>query len=79
MPTPPVVVYPPDEEGGRRVRCNGQILGRAFTLYDVTHLLNQAGLNTAATAFEDTSIFEWRGGSPYAWEPSGSGPDGTAD
>lgn len=76
--TAPVVVYPPDDEGGRRVWFNGQLLGRTFTLYDITHLLNQAGLNTAATEFEDTSIFEWRGGSPYTWEPSDQGPDTTA-
>jgi len=34
MNAAPVVVYPPDDDGGRRVRFDGQILGRAFTLYD---------------------------------------------
>lgn len=67
---PPVIVYPPDHEGGRRVRCDGQILGRAFNIYDVMDLLNKVGLHAAATAFDDTSIFEWRGGGPYTWEPA---------
>lgn len=28
----PVVVYPPDEDGGRRGRVDGEILGRAYGL-----------------------------------------------
>lgn len=76
----PVVVYPPDRDGGRRVRCDGEILGRAFSLYGVMELLNGAGLNAAATAFENTDIFDWRGGGPYAWNsaepPGGRDPGG---
>lgn len=51
------------------MRCDGEDLGFATGLYEVVELLNQAGLNAAATAFEDTSIFDWRGGGPYAWSP----------
>ncbi|MEV5979694.1 hypothetical protein [Streptomyces sp. NPDC052114] len=40
----PVVVYPPDEDGGRRVRVDGQISGRAYSLRDVAAFLQEAGL-----------------------------------
>ncbi|NLU70553.1 hypothetical protein [Streptomyces sp. HNM0574] len=73
---PPVVVHPPDHEGARRVQCDGEDLGRAFNIYDVMDLLNRAGLSRAATAFDDTTIFDWRGGGPYHWEP---GPDAARD
>ena len=65
----PIIVYPPDEEGGRKVRFDGEILGRAFNIYDVLELLGGAGLDPAATALDDTNIFDWRGGGPYKWEP----------
>lgn len=67
--TPPVVVYPPDQEGGRSVRLEGDVLGRAFNIYDIMDLLSDAGLDPAATALDDTTIFDWRGGGPYMWEP----------
>ncbi|MBR7675873.1 hypothetical protein [Streptomyces daliensis] len=66
---PPVIVYPPDPEGGRRVRADGQILGRAFSIYDLMGLLEGIGFGPAAEAFEDPTVFEWRGGGPYTWEP----------
>jgi hypothetical protein len=28
----PVVIYPPDEDGGRRVRIDSAIVGRAFSV-----------------------------------------------
>lgn len=65
-----VTVFPPDNQGRRRVRCDGADLGTAADLYEVTELLNRAGLNAAATAFEETDIFDWRGGGPYAWGPT---------
>jgi len=65
----PVVVYPPDEEGGRRVRVDGTILGRAFRLRDVVAFLETAGLQ----GIDDLDVasaewIEWRGGGPDAWE-----------
>ncbi|MBU7600747.1 hypothetical protein JGS22_024765 [Streptomyces sp. P38-E01] len=75
-----VTVFPPDSEGRRRVMCAGEDLGRAGSLYEVMDLLNGAGLNAAATAFEDTDIFDWRGGGPYAWVPAPPpGPGGTSE
>ncbi|MER7222601.1 hypothetical protein [Streptomyces rubradiris] len=66
---PVVIVYPPDEEGGRRIRVDGEISGRAFGLKDMVEFLRRAGLDT----IEDTDVvtagwIEWRGGGPDAWE-----------
>ncbi|MET7640749.1 hypothetical protein [Streptomyces sp. NPDC005438] len=75
---PLVTVFPPDSDGRRAVRCAGEDLGRAGSLYEVMDLLNGVGLNAAATAFENTDVFEWRGGGPYVW-PSAPRPPGTTD
>lgn len=42
--TPPVIVSPPDEAGGRRVWVEGVNLGTAFSLHDLTVFLQHAGL-----------------------------------
>ena len=73
-----VIVFPPDSDGRRCVRCDGEDLGRAASLYEVMDLLNEAGLNAAATAFDNTDIFDWRGGGPYAWDPADQPPSGPA-
>ncbi|MGY0490343.1 hypothetical protein [Streptomyces sp. WG-D5] len=64
----PVVIYPPDEDGGRRVRVDGTILGRAFNVRDVAAFLQNAGLQS----FDEvdvvrTGLIEWRGGGPDDW------------
>ncbi|MGW5275522.1 hypothetical protein ACWEQP_23685 [Streptomyces sp. NPDC004044] len=41
----PIVIYPPDESGGRRVRVDGEILGMAHSLRDVTESLRRAGMD----------------------------------
>ncbi|MFI5687862.1 hypothetical protein [Streptomyces sp. NPDC051636] len=66
MPT--VIVYPPDEDGGRRVRVGGVILGRAFRLEDVAAFLQTAGLD----GIDDLDVaaagwIVWRGGGPDDW------------
>ncbi|MEU6373951.1 hypothetical protein [Streptomyces sp. NPDC046909] len=66
---PAVIVYPPDEEGGRRVRVDGTILGRAFRLRDVVAFLETAGLQ----GIDELDVagagwIEWRGGGPGTWE-----------
>ncbi|MFJ3673944.1 hypothetical protein ACIPSE_46670 [Streptomyces sp. NPDC090106] len=64
----PVIVYPPDEEGGRRVRIDGAILGRAFGLADVTEFLRRAGLKSwDLVKVELSDLIEWRGGGPQIW------------
>ena len=65
---PPVVVYPPDEEGGRRVRIDGSIRGRAFSVQDVARFMQEAGLQE----FDEMDVvrsllIEWRGGGPDVW------------
>ncbi|MEV7797263.1 hypothetical protein AB0O68_35815 [Streptomyces sp. NPDC087512] len=41
----PVVVYPPSETGGRRVRADGTILVTAYSLHDLAVFLQHAGLD----------------------------------
>ncbi|QCX81081.1 hypothetical protein C9F11_37490 [Streptomyces sp. YIM 121038] len=64
----PVVIYPPDEEGGRRVRIDGTILGRAYGVRDVAAFMQEAGLQD----FDEmdvvrSALIEWRGGGPEVW------------
>ncbi|MFD7876263.1 hypothetical protein ACFV5G_19520 [Streptomyces sp. NPDC059766] len=64
----PVIVYPPDEDGGRRVRADGAILGRAYGLRDVAEFLRRAGIEDAdETWVEASTLIEWRGGGPDTW------------
>ncbi|SMF64609.1 hypothetical protein [Streptomyces sp. Amel2xC10] len=68
MPVIPVIVYPPDEDGGRRVRAGGEILGRAYSLRDVAEFLRRAGIDDADEVWVETSeLIEWRGSGPQAW------------
>ncbi|MFD4231263.1 hypothetical protein [Streptomyces sp. NPDC058545] len=64
----PVVVYPPDESGGRRVRVDGEILGMAHSVRDVMEFLRRAGMDDID---EDdvimSSLIDWRGGGPEMW------------
>ncbi|MDT0567892.1 hypothetical protein RM704_10490 [Streptomyces sp. DSM 3412] len=67
----PVIVYPPDEEGGRRVRVDGEVLGRARSLRDIAEFLRRAGLDDDVDAayVRASGLIEWRGGGPEAWGP----------
>lgn len=64
----PVVVYPLDEDGARRVRIDGQISGRAYSVRDVAAFMQDAGLQ----GFDEmdavrSPLIEWRGGGPEVW------------
>ncbi|MFI8300015.1 hypothetical protein ACIGCZ_29225 [Streptomyces nigra] len=64
----PVVIYPPDEEGGRRVQIVETILGRAYSVRDVARFIQEAGLPD----FDEmdvvrSGLIEWRGGGPDEW------------
>ncbi|MFD4631229.1 hypothetical protein ACFVYR_18515 [Streptomyces sp. NPDC058284] len=64
----PVVVYPSDEDDGRRVRVDGQISGRAYTVRDVAAFLQDAGLQDYDEMdVVRSSLIEWRGGGLEAW------------
>ncbi|UOB09106.1 hypothetical protein MQE23_08575 [Streptomyces sp. HP-A2021] len=65
----PVVVYPPDEDGGRRVRMDSEIAGRAYNLPDVVEFLRRAGVEEVNEVWvRRSSLIEWRGGGPDVWE-----------
>ncbi|NSC22361.1 hypothetical protein FM076_14665 [Streptomyces albus subsp. chlorinus] len=56
MAAPPIVVYPPDEDGGRRVRARGAILGRAYSTTDLLEFLRRAGLDPDDITLDDTLL-----------------------
>ncbi|MBJ7907323.1 hypothetical protein ABZW47_06890 [Streptomyces sp. NPDC004549] len=66
--TPPVVVYPPAEDGGRRVRVGDRFVGMAYTLLDVAEFLRRAGMEDVEASDVETGPWvEWRGGGPETW------------
>ncbi|MFF8659445.1 hypothetical protein [Streptomyces huasconensis] len=66
--TVPVVIYPPDGDGGRRVRVDGTILGRAYSVQDVARFLQEAGLQEYDEMdVVRSSLIEWRGGGSDVW------------
>ncbi|QQN79694.1 hypothetical protein [Streptomyces sp. XC 2026] len=68
MPRAPIVVYPPSDEG-RRVRADGEAIGRARDERELREFLRRAGLPDWETAdLTDPALVEWRGGGPEVWE-----------
>ncbi|MEU8976672.1 hypothetical protein AB0D11_47375 [Streptomyces monashensis] len=66
---PLVVVYPPADDGGRRVRVGSRFVGMAYTLLDVVEFLRRTGLEDIEP--EDAAAAEWvdwRGAGPDVWE-----------
>lgn len=63
-----MVVHPPDAECGRRVRCEGVILGRALGPTDLLEFIRRAGLDPDTVRLDDPLI-EWRGGGPSICSP----------
>jgi len=64
----PVIVYPPDEQGGRRVRSDGTILGSAYSVQDIARSMQEAGPHE----FDEmdvvrSALIEWRGGGQDVW------------
>ncbi|MER7182928.1 hypothetical protein ABT404_26240 [Streptomyces hyaluromycini] len=65
----PVVVYPLDEDGGRCVRVDGEILGRVYSLRDIAAFLRRAGIEDVDESYVEASgLIEWRGGGPQVWK-----------
>ena len=63
-----VIVYPPSESGGRRVRADGEILGTAYSLHDLTVFLQHAGLEGVDEVdVAESPMIEWHGGGPEVW------------
>ncbi|WP_329403018.1 hypothetical protein OG523_01890 [Streptomyces virginiae] len=67
-----MIVYPPDEQGWRRVRYDGVAIGVAHRPADIrVFLAAAAGLaNAEEVDLTDPDFVEWRGAGPEAWEPS---------
>ncbi|MFE3609757.1 hypothetical protein [Streptomyces goshikiensis] len=71
MAPPRLVVYPPDENGWRRVRWDGFSIGVAHRPSDITVFLAAAGLENAEDLdLTDPAFVEWRGGGPETWAES---------
>ena len=69
MAIPRVVVYPPAESGGRRVRVDGTILGTAYSAQDLAAFMQEAGLQEwDEMDVVRSALIEWRGGGPDVWE-----------
>ncbi|MCK1817389.1 hypothetical protein MTQ13_24425 [Streptomyces sp. XM4011] len=69
MPRAPIVVYPPDSSGGRRVRADGEAIGRARSEAELREFLRRAGVPDADDVdLADPALVEWRGGGPEVWE-----------
>ncbi|MER8012494.1 hypothetical protein [Streptomyces sp. NPDC094149] len=67
----PVIVGPPDSDGGRLVRIQGAVVGRAYGLWDMVVFLQRAGLEGFADEEEIVASerIEWFGGGPDVWDP----------
>jgi hypothetical protein len=64
-----VVIYPPAEDGGRRVRVDDHFFGMAYGLLDVADFLRRAGIEDADEEHvRQSGLIEWRGGGPDVWE-----------
>jgi hypothetical protein len=63
-----VIVYPPSPvDGGRLVRVNGEILGFAHSLRDLTVFLRHSGLEGDEIDVANSELIEWHGGGPEVW------------
>ncbi|MGW3498663.1 hypothetical protein [Streptomyces sp. NPDC001020] len=63
-----VIVDHPDEGGGRPVRIDGDALGTAFSLHDLSVFLQRAGLEGLDELDVAMSpMIEWHGGGPEVW------------
>ncbi|MFE6485095.1 hypothetical protein ACFVGN_19440 [Streptomyces sp. NPDC057757] len=64
-----VTVLPPSPTGARRVRVDGEILGLAHNLADITEFLRRAGLDLDPTEVAQSPWINWQGTPPNSWNP----------
>lgn len=70
MPERRVIVSPPSETGGRLVRVDGDVLGTAYSLHDLTVFLQNAGLPLRDEVdVAESGLIEWHEGGPEVWKP----------
>ncbi|MER6394292.1 hypothetical protein ABT236_38305 [Streptomyces sp. NPDC001523] len=66
-----LVIYPPDENGWRRVRWDGTAIGVAHRPSDIHVFLAAAGMeNPEDLDLADPALVEWRGAGPESWAES---------
>ncbi|MFI2202670.1 hypothetical protein ACH47Z_18195 [Streptomyces sp. NPDC020192] len=64
-----VIVDPPGEGGGRQVHVDGEFLGKAYSLHDLSVFLQRAGLEGVDEVdVMEHPLIEWHGGGPEVWE-----------
>ncbi|MXM62755.1 hypothetical protein GR925_04690 [Streptomyces sp. HUCO-GS316] len=64
-----MIVYPPLEPGGCQVGIDDRILGTAYSLHDVTVLLQNVGLTGwDEPDVADSALIEWHEGGPEVWK-----------
>ena len=68
-----VVVQPPSRTGGRRVRVDGEILGLAHNLRDLSEFLRRAGLEVDPAQVAEVAWIDWRGFGPEQWGSESNG------
>ncbi|MEU9082758.1 hypothetical protein [Streptomyces sp. NPDC048357] len=59
-----LIIYPPDQQGRRRVRYDGVAIGVAHRPSDVRAFLAAAGMENAEDVDLDPDFVEWRGPAP---------------
>ncbi|GAA3773210.1 hypothetical protein [Streptomyces chiangmaiensis] len=63
-----VIVSPPSETGGRHVLVDGEKLGTAYSLHDLSVFLQRAGLECLDEVdAAESPLIEWHGGGPEVW------------
>ncbi|MFJ5551835.1 hypothetical protein [Streptomyces sp. NPDC093225] len=66
-----LVIYPPDEQGWRRVRYDDVAIGVAHKPSDILVFLEAAGMeDLEALDLTDPALVAWRGGGPETWAES---------
>ncbi|MEU3788340.1 hypothetical protein [Streptomyces fructofermentans] len=68
-----VVVSPPSSTSGRRVRVDGESIGLAHSLDDLTEFLRRAGLTLDPATAAVSPLIDWRGVGPEYWGPETHG------
>lgn len=69
MAEPHVIVYPPSETGGRRVRIDGRLIGTAYSLHELTVFLQNEGLTGwDELDVAESDLIEWHEGGPELWK-----------
>ncbi|NEB32848.1 hypothetical protein G3I62_27790 [Streptomyces sp. SID14446] len=71
MTSAPVVVHRPSISGGRRVSVHrhgrDEILGTAYSDYDLVVFLEAAGIADADGVLDDPRWVQWRDGPAHEW------------